>query len=238
MPHVHDFYLIVWFEKGMGKHMIDFKEYDVQDGTLFFVSLGQIHQFKEMFRYKGYGIVFSEDFLYNMSEMIHKYIRNEIFGSFKSSFICYIDKINLIEDVQQLFNVLLDEYENGNQLFGHQDKLALLLSNLIIFLKRHGTWSYQFKDEKMDNDYCYYLNFIDYVEGHFKQMHEVKEYAKALNLSVGTLNKGVTKVSGKCPLEIINERIALEAKRILSYSLEMTVKQVQICWDFQTCLIL
>ena len=31
----------------------------------------------------------------------------------------------------------------------------------------------------MDNDYCYYLNFIDYVEGHFKQMHEVKEYAKA-----------------------------------------------------------
>lgn len=52
MPHVHDFYLIVWFEKGMGKHMIDFKEYDVQDGTLFFVSLGQIHQFKEMFRYK------------------------------------------------------------------------------------------------------------------------------------------------------------------------------------------
>lgn len=78
----------------------------------------------------------------------------------------------------------------------------------------------------MDNDYCYYLNFIDYVEGHFKQMHEVKEYAKALSLSVGTLNKGVTKVSGKRPLEIINERIALEAKRILSYSLEMKVKQV------------
>ena len=78
----------------------------------------------------------------------------------------------------------------------------------------------------MDNDYCYYLYFIDYVVGHFNQMHEVIEYAKALNLSVGKLNKGVTKVSGKRPLEIINERIALEAKRILSYSLEMKVKQV------------
>ena len=23
--HIHDFYLIVWFEKGVGKHIIDFK---------------------------------------------------------------------------------------------------------------------------------------------------------------------------------------------------------------------
>lgn len=227
MPHVHDFYLIVWFEEGMGKHVIDFKEYDVQSGTVYFVSPGQVHQFKDMLHYKGYSIVFSEDFLYNMSEMMHKYVKNEIFGSFKSPSFCYTNnKGDLTEDVQRHFSIILDEYENGKQLFGYRDKLGLLLSDLIIFLKRHGTWYNQLEDEKMDNDYHYYLNFIDYVEGHFRQKHEVKEYAKDLNLSVSTLNKSVVKVSGKRPLEIINERIALEAKRILNYSLELKVKQV------------
>lgn len=47
MPHVHDFYLIVWFEKGMGKHMIDFKEYDVQDGTLFLYLWGKFINLKK-----------------------------------------------------------------------------------------------------------------------------------------------------------------------------------------------
>lgn len=61
--------------------------------------------------------------------------------------------------------------------------------------------------------------------GHFKQLHEVKEYANALNLSVVTLNKSVTKVSKKHPLEIVDEQIALEVKRMLNYSLELKVKQ-------------
>lgn len=224
--HINDFYLIAWFEKGMGKCMIDFKEYDIQDGTVFFASPGQILQNKEMHRFKGHAIIITEDFLYNMSEMMRKYVKGEIFGSYKSSSICYLDKNNLIDEVKNIIRTISDEYENGKQLFGYHDKLALLLSDFIIFLKRQGTWSNLFDDGNMGNDYCYYLNFIDYVEDHFRQMRDVKDYAKALNMSVGTLNKSVTKVSGKRPLEIINDRIALEAKRMLNYSLELKVKQV------------
>lgn len=224
--HVNDFYLIAWFEDGMGRLMIDFKEYDIQDGAVFFVSPGQILQNKKLLRHKGHGIIFTEDFLDNMSVMMRKYVKDEIFGSHKSSSICYLDKNNLIDDVKYRIRTISDEYENGKQLFGYHDKLALLLSDLIIFLKRQGTWSNLFDDGNMGNDYCYYLDFIDYVEDHFRQMRDVKDYAKALNMSVGTLNKSVTKISGKRPLEIINDRIALEAKRMLNYSLELKVKQV------------
>lgn len=224
--YIHDFYLIIWFEKGKGKHIIDFKEYEVQDGTVFFISPGQIHQFKEIICYKGYSIIFSEDFLYNLNEKMYRYVKNKIFGSFNNTSICYINKNNLLEDIQRQFCLVLDEYKNGNQLFGHHDKLALLLSNLIIFLKRHAIWNNQFENENIDNNYYYYLSFIDYVEVHFKQIHKVKEYAKALNLSVGTLNRSIIKISGKRPMKIINERIVLEAKRILNYSVELRIKQV------------
>lgn len=38
-PHRHDFYVTVLFTQGSGVHEIDFQSYDVQAGSLFFLSL-------------------------------------------------------------------------------------------------------------------------------------------------------------------------------------------------------
>lgn len=224
--HIHDFYLIVWFEKGSGKHVIDFKEYDINSRTVFFVAPGQIHKFKDVVSYDGYSIVFTEDFLYIMTEMLHKYVKNEIFGSYRGASICSINNDSLAEEFKNKISGLVNEYENGVTLFAYKDRLALLLSDLIVTIKRYGTWSNQEEGKQASQDYTYYLNFVDYVEKHFYEIHNVKSYAQELHLSIGTLNKNVTKICGKSPLEVINDRIILEAKRILNYHLELKVKQV------------
>jgi AraC-like DNA-binding protein len=56
------------------------------------------------------------------------------------------------------------------------------------------------------------------VEKHFKEFHKVKEYAKLLFKSPKTLSNLFTKHINKSPLNVINERIILEAKRLLLYS--------------------
>lgn len=56
------------------------------------------------------------------------------------------------------------------------------------------------------------------VEKHFKEYHKVKEYAQLLFKSPKTLSNLFTKHINKSPLDIINERIILEAKRLLLYS--------------------
>lgn len=56
------------------------------------------------------------------------------------------------------------------------------------------------------------------VEKHFKELHQVKEYANLLHKSPKTLSNLFSKHINKSPLNLINERIMLEAKRLLLYS--------------------
>lgn len=225
MPHMHDFYLIVWFIEGTGKHITDFKEYEVNAGTILFISPKQLHKFKDMSHYKGVSIVFTEYFLCNLSEIMRKHVKNEIFNSLQPT-VCYINNESAKKEIGNELRKIADEYEKGKLLYGHRDKLASLLSSFIIALKRNGEWGNQQTNENNSNDCSCYQDFICQVENNFRQVHQVKDYAKALAVSIGTLNKSVLKVSGKRPFDIINERIILEAKKMLNFSLELKVKQV------------
>lgn len=56
------------------------------------------------------------------------------------------------------------------------------------------------------------------VEKHFREYHKVKDYANLLFKSPKTLSNLFLKYNDKSPLMMINERILLEAKRLLLYS--------------------
>ena len=56
------------------------------------------------------------------------------------------------------------------------------------------------------------------VEKHFREYHHVKDYADLLFKSPKTLSNLFPKYSNKSPLMVINDRILLEAKRLLLYS--------------------
>lgn len=56
------------------------------------------------------------------------------------------------------------------------------------------------------------------VEQHFREKHQVKDYADLLFKSPKTLSNLFKKIGEKTPLMIIHERILLEAKRLLLYS--------------------
>jgi len=60
------------------------------------------------------------------------------------------------------------------------------------------------------------------VEKHFREFHQVQEYASLLFKSPKTLSNIFPKYSDKTPLQVINERILLEAKRLLLYSSKST----------------
>jgi AraC family transcriptional regulator, transcriptional activator of pobA len=66
-------------------------------------------------------------------------------------------------------------------------------------------------------------NFL--VEQHFRTKHTVAEYALMLNKSPKTLSNLFAKLSSKSPLQYIQERKLLEAKRLLRHS-EKSVKEI------------
>lgn len=60
------------------------------------------------------------------------------------------------------------------------------------------------------------------VEKHFREYHHVKDYANLLFKSPKTLSNLFPKYSDKSPIAFINDRIILEAKRLLLYSNKST----------------
>lgn len=56
------------------------------------------------------------------------------------------------------------------------------------------------------------------VEIHFRNLHHVKDYADLLSKSPKTLTHTFSKYHNKTPLQVIQERILLEARRLLTYS--------------------
>lgn len=59
--------------------------------------------------------------------------------------------------------------------------------------------------------------FRDHIEEHFQTWHKVSEYADRLGYSARTLNRLARQNTGLSAKELIDERVVLEAKRLLSH---------------------
>lgn len=80
--------------------------------------------------------------------------------------------------------------------------------------------------------------FKDVLEKNFKNQKQVTYYAKEMLISEKRLNQATSKLFGKTPKEIIDDRIMLEAKRILAHTHESVKKKFAFIWDLKSRLIL
>ena len=114
-----------------------------------------------------------------------------------------------------LLEVFKDEFQTRDNIQG--EMLRMLLKRLIIKLTRLGK-AQHLNTAISENDFDLLRKFNVLVEGHFKQYHQVQDYANLLHKSPKTLSNLFHKNQEKSPLQIIQERIALEGKRLLVYT--------------------
>ncbi len=126
-----------------------------------------------------------------------------------------------IEKFETLWKMFKLEMESRDTL--QIEMLQMMLTRLIILCTRlMKEQSDIYLDEKK-HDIVRSFNYL--VETHFKTKHTVSAYADLLNKSPKTLSNLFSKQKQKTPLQIIQDRILLEARRLLAYS-EMAVKEI------------
>ncbi len=215
-PHIHSFYQIIWFTKGKGKHFVDFNEFEASDNKMFFISKNQIHYFDNYSSYEGVIIHFNESFLIDSENDIDIFLKYSVFNDFESEPVFTIPSV-AIENFKHLVSKLKDEISSPNN-FAHKDFLKHLLKLFLISIQRLGKRN-NCKNASINNqNNITLLKFKQALEINFKKVHTVKEYANILNISSKTLTNHTTEIAFKTPLELINERVILEAKRLLSHS--------------------
>lgn len=70
-----------------------------------------------------------------------------------------------------------------------------------------------------------FVRFRQLLEKHFREIHTVKEYAEMLHVSTRTLFHYVAQSAHLTPLQVINDRVVLEAKRQLQHS-TLSIKEI------------
>lgn len=130
----------------------------------------------------------------------------------------HIPIISLNTEEQHKFSVLhevfLDELETTDTI--QAEMLRMLMARFIIKTTRLLKSNTGEKGTlKIKNDTLRHFNLL--VETHYKEEHSVTFYAEKLNKSPKTLSNSFAKYK-KSPLQIIHDRIVLEAKRQLLYT--------------------
>lgn len=230
--HCHNFYCIFWFYSGEGTHIVDFKEYEVGQETVFFLSPKHLHTYRNLNNIDGLAICFTEDFLLKLDNELQGRIKAKLFYPVEDFSHCKISeaaKEKMKPIVKLLQEASISQYEDKSLQASY---FASLLSLLLIDMIRFGEWD-EFSLTNVSSDsYQVYMKFIQMVEDNFTGYHTVKDYIEALGVSQTTLNLYTQQYAKTTPLKIINNRIILEAKRLIRYS-TLRIKQISFKLGFE-----
>lgn len=233
-PHIHSFYQIIWFQKGNGRHFVDFKEYEVTDNSIFFIAKDQVHYFDENRSYDGILIHFNDQFFVRGSSELEFFLKCNLFNNRYQVPSCCLgsNTSEMLYEYLSLIRVELLRVDEDR--FGSEELLRAYLVAFLIqiqrrknaFEKANGTLSYQVDDKKQQ-----LMKFLNLVDEHYKSGTTVAEYAQKMYVSTRTLSDLTNHLLGKTPSTIVQERVILEAQRLLLHS-ELNVSQVALRLGF------
>jgi AraC family transcriptional regulator, transcriptional activator of pobA len=142
--------------------------------------------------------------------------------------------ISLNEEAQEKLKLLsaifMDEFKTTDNI--QNEMLLALLKRLISYITRLARSEYVPEKKVQEEKYHLIRKFNLLVETHFKEEHSVSFYAQRLFKSPKTLSNLFAIYNNKTPSQVIQERILIEAKRLLTYT-SKTVKQITFELGFE-----
>lgn len=219
-PHRTDFYHIFWFQKGTPTHIVDFVPIEIKPNTLLFLNRDVIHLFDPKGGFDGKLILFTDDFFCQTEKDVSYLKRSVLFNDlFSVTQIQTQEKDCIFGELFRLMErELTVQYDNRQP--------QILKNYLQIFLfnsEREKQKQHSFKIKKSVN-LDYVVAFRDLLEINYKTHKQVSYFAKKMHLTEKRLNLATKHILGKTPKEIIDERLILEAKRLLAHTSESVKK--------------
>ncbi len=226
---VSSHFKVIWIEDGTGTYLVDTNEFSVEGSGLFTLSPGQIFCVKSEKIKKAYQIEFDSEFYCVESHGKEIACNGLLFNNVHQASV-----ISVGEADKPIFEIILNQMisELENKGLSHKE---LLISYLRMFLI-HALRLLE-KQESETLPVTHQSNqqvqdFIALVDKQFKNEHTVKGYAEQLFISPKSLAKKLHALGYPTPLQLIQDRILIEAKRLLKFS-QMSIKEIAFELGFE-----
>jgi AraC-like DNA-binding protein len=208
-----EFYKIIWAKDDAITIGIDGYSVRLEKNYVLFCTPFNIIQLEPLIN-GGISLVFDREF-YCIRDHDHEVSCNGFLflGSSAPAIVKLTEKES--QSFKLHFMFLEEEFETDDHIQG--EMLRVLLKRLLIKsvrLLKNTIVDPTLEQPKMD----IIRRFNLLVEASFRKKHKVSDYADLLNKSPKTLSNLFSKYNNKTPLQVINERILLEAKKLLLQS--------------------
>jgi AraC-like DNA-binding protein len=222
-PHRHNYYEVFFFTKGGGSHFIDFVNYPVANNSVHIVYPGQVHVLNREKESFGAVVHFSPD-VYgatasnNTQLPLVQFLNSNTFLHIENTPTEQAELNGILEQLKTEYNATKPEGEIV------KSYLHILLIKCIRLLDaKHENWQ--------EHASGLYNDFRVLAESHFIEQKQPAYYADKLKISERKLNEICKKATGFTVGDYINNRVILEAKRLLCNS-HLTAKEVAFYLGF------
>lgn len=221
--HRHNYYEIFMFAEGGGTHEIDFRTLPIESNSIHFVSPGQVHHVRRELKSRGHVILFSRDFYY-----LNRQDRDILFEMPFLNNASPEPILNLDGSGYAFFADLAGRME---QEFGSGDGFSedMIRNYLNIFLLECRR---RYTGPEWDGKEDLFKRFRVALEENFREQHQVQDYAALLTVTEKQLNEAVRTATGQRAGDLIQDRVALEACRLLRHS-PMSAKEIAFFLGFE-----
>jgi len=213
-PHIHDFFIIVLFEHGSGNHEIDFINYAISNKEIHLLFPGQVHKWHIEKKSKAYQLmikpVFFEHFLTHFRFSTTNYINHPVISLDDETF----------NQLKYEFIEIKKEIESKNSL----QELIYTRASVVGSIISKAAEKF-FISTKIHQSSPKIIAFIKLIDLYFREQKTIVFYASKLNISSNYLNIICKKSTQISATQLIQERIILEAKRLL-LSTDLNIKEI------------
>jgi AraC family transcriptional activator of pobA len=220
LAHKHSFYHLVFFTKGGGSQTIDFQQVPVKPNQIYFMIPGQVHNWAFKGEVDGYIVNFSVPFFQSFLLKANYLEDFPFFTGIINDAVIDIPA-GQQKKVIALFEELICEIEEPKPL--EMDMVRSIMLQLFISIARLGLNTVN--NTTPSYNYTLLRSFQKLIEKNYTSIKLPKEYAELLYITPNHLNALCNDVLGISAGEVIRNRIALEAKRLLINN-DLTVLEI------------
>jgi AraC-like DNA-binding protein len=214
-PQRPAFHLLMLFSSGTTTHFLDFERFRCTAGTLLHVRPGQVQQFVPGAEVEATVVLFTPEFVLPDEAANHPLVRGSALDHAAAR-----GAINLDADsygrVCAGFAAVIDEYKRSD---GSTTCANILQHQLHVLLLQIARCSDRHEAPLLSSHHRTFRHFLTEVEAHFMRTRRVEDYADRLGCSTKALRRACLAVRGLPPKMMIEERVILEAKRLIAYTL-------------------
>lgn len=211
--HRHNYYEVMWLAKGVATLFHDFRRYPLHAGALTFIGPGQVHTWEGDWHSFELLVIGFRASTFAYPEGDPRLLAQLPF--FDNGVRPYLQLENGARSLMaHLFRTLLRHFLTHGKEQEHR-----LRAYLTVLLAEAQELYADTPVEQQDNAATQLSKaFRLAVERYYTERKQVQDYADRLGVTANHLVKTIREVTGVTPGQIIQDRLLLEAKRLLAHS--------------------